>query len=364
MISEYLIETVENCRYCLMCRHTCPVGHVTHLESLTPHGWGLLIASTRRGLAEWNEETIDVLYKCSDCGNCHTHCVTEQPLPEAIAAARAEVVQLGLAPAVVGVVNQALREWGNPYAQATPRQVTGTGEVALYVGDAARYLWPAAMEAALQLLKAVGIEPVLIGDGLNNGYLASSLGLPETARDLVRANLAELQASEAKHLLVLSAGDHYAFNHMIEWRLEMKPQTEATIQEVTGLLADRLAEGRLSLKAARQVPAYAYIDPTHANRVPSHYEAPRRLLDAVWPGQRHELFWRKDRTHPAGNVALAFTQPELADALTRARLEDAARAGAQVVVTEDPGTLYHLKPHAAAFGLEVRGLYELLAEHL
>lgn len=363
MIADYLIETIDNCRYCLMCRHTCPVGHVTHLESLTPHGWALLIASTRRGLATWQTETVDVLYKCADCGNCHTHCVTEQPLPEAIAAARAEVVRLGLAPAVVGELDRALREWGNPYAAESPRALAGRGDTALFVGDEARYLRPSSLESALKLLKAAGIEPVLIGDGINNGYLAGSLGLPDTARDLVRANLAELQASGAQRLLVLSAGDYYAFQTMIEWRLEMKPQLTATVQEVTALLADCLAEGSLSLRAG-QSPSYAYIDPTHANRVPGHYEAPRRLLDAVWPAGRRELFWRADRTHPAGNVALAFTQPELAARLTKARLADAAASGAQVIVTEDPGTLVHLERHAGEFGLQVRGLYEVLEDHL
>ena len=47
---EDVILTTENCRYCLMCRHVCPVGHVTRLETLTPHGWGLTIASIRRGI--------------------------------------------------------------------------------------------------------------------------------------------------------------------------------------------------------------------------------------------------------------------------------------------------------------------------
>jgi Fe-S oxidoreductase len=187
--------------------------------------------------------------------------------------------------------------------------------------------------------------------------------LPETARDLVRANLAELQASGAQQLLVLSAGDYYAFQTMIEWRLEMKPPIGATVQEVTALLAGRLAEGSLKLRTGAP-PPYAYIDPTHANRVPGHYEAPRRLLDAVWPGGRRELFWRAGRTHPAGNVALAFTQPELAATLTRARLADAAATGAQFVVTEDPGTLAHLERHAGDFGLQVRGLYELLVDYL
>lgn len=364
MITEYLIETVNNCRYCLMCRHVCPVGHVTHQEALTPHGWALLIASTRRGLAEWNAETVDVLYKCSDCGNCHTHCVTEQPLPEAIAAARAEVVRLGLAPAAVAQVDAALREWGNPYAPQPPSASSRRGDDALFVGDAGRFVWPSAVEAALRLLAAAGVEPVLIGDGLNNGYLASSLGLPETARDLVRANLSELQASGANRLLALSPGDYYAFDNLIEWRLEMKPPKETALALVTNVLAGAMDAGRLAVRASANVPVYAYVDPTHGNRVPVHGPGARRLLDAVWPGGRRELFWREDRTHPAGNVGLAFTQPALAEQLTRARLKDAAATGAAVVVCEDPGTLGQLSRFAADYGLEVRGLYELLADHL
>lgn len=364
MITEYLIDTVNNCRYCLMCRHVCPVGHVTHQEALTPHGWALLIASTRRGLAEWNEETIDVLYQCSDCGNCHTHCVTEQPLPEAITAARAEVVRLGLAPAAVGRVDAALREWGNPYAPEPPRPLNRTAADALFVGDAARYLWPAALDAALRLLSAAGIEPALIGDGLNNGYLASSLGLPDTARDLVRANLSELQTSGANRLLVLAPGDYYVFDNLIEWRLEMKPPKELPLHLVTNVLAEALDRGALALRASADVPAYAYVDPTHANRVPVHGRGARQLLDAVWPGTRRELFWREGRTHPAGSVALAFTQPALAEKLTRARLADAAQTGASVIVCEDPGTLSELSRYAADYGLQVRGLYEVVAGHL
>ena len=29
MAIENVIATTDNCRYCLMCRHVCPLGHVT-----------------------------------------------------------------------------------------------------------------------------------------------------------------------------------------------------------------------------------------------------------------------------------------------------------------------------------------------
>jgi hypothetical protein len=76
-----------------MCRHVCPVTRVTYNEATSPHGWALAIASVRRGLLDWNAETTDLLYQCADCGLCQSFCVTDQPLPDAIVAARAEVVR-------------------------------------------------------------------------------------------------------------------------------------------------------------------------------------------------------------------------------------------------------------------------------
>ncbi len=91
------------------------------------------------------------------------------------------------------------------------KQSKDKAEIALFVGDDAKYLWPAALESALKLLEAVGVKPVLIGIGRSNGYLASSLGFPETAKMLVQATLNELKASGARRMLVLTPGDYYAF---------------------------------------------------------------------------------------------------------------------------------------------------------
>lgn len=368
---ENPILATDNCRYCLMCRHVCPVGHVTRLESLTPHGWGLLIASQRRGLVTWNASSVDKLYSCADCGLCRSHCVTDQPLPDAIAAARAEVASQRLAPASLYEVNQALLAWGNPYQPAGPQPPSGQGDVALFVGDEALYVWPAALDAALTLLKAVGVEPVLIGAGRNNGYLASSLGFPDTARRLAEANLADLRATNASTLLVLSPGDLFAFRQLYDERLGIGWPAGVELQEVTLLLAERLAAGELRLGRRKlggtegtQGNSYAYIDPAHTVRAPERMAAPRSLLAAVMPGPGVELFWRQERTHPAGSTSLKFANPQLADHLTYARLGDAVQSGARLLLSDDPGTLHALAAHAPRFGVQVQGLYELLVECL
>ena len=92
------LTTLENCRYCLMCRHADPLGHVTHLETLTPHGIALTAVSQQRGLIDWDDEMVGVIYSEVDAGVARAHCVTDQPFSEAIALVKADLVSAGLAP--------------------------------------------------------------------------------------------------------------------------------------------------------------------------------------------------------------------------------------------------------------------------
>lgn len=361
---ENVIDVTESCRHSLMCRHVCPVGNITHLETLTPHGWSQLVALERRGLSSWNPETVDALYKCADCGSCRTHCVYSNPLPEGIAAARALIVDRGLAPPIVYELGDLLKEWENPYERRRPQPTQEKGDVALFVGDAAHLLRPSLVAAAVALLQAVDVEPVLIGQGRSTGYLASSLGLPAIATDLARANLDELREVGARRLLVLSPGELFAFRQMYDERLGLELPPGVEVVQLVTLLAEELDAGRLPLQPIDDAAAYAFVDPTHSVRVTEDFAAPRKLLTALLPEPPRELFWRGERAYPSGDLALEFTQPRLADALTKARLSDAASTGAQGVISHGPGTLVHLERHAAAYDLSVLGLYELLADQL
>ena len=361
---ENVLDTLDNCRYCLMCRHTASVEHVTHRETLSPHGWALVIASVNRGLLEWNQDTVDVIYSAPDHGNSRAHCVTDQPLPAAIASVRAEIVNQQLAPPIVYEIDERLRQYGTPFAQRKPGVIAGEGQVALFVGDEAQYLWPKTVSVASDMLVAMGINPVMIGVGRNNGYLASSLGLPDTARQLAEVTLAELQTSRAARMLVLSPGDYFTFNQLYDERLGIEFPADVELFELTTFLADKLEGGEIEFNKMRDEIPYVYVDPTHAVRLPERHNAPRQLLEAVMPSTPRELFWRRERGHPVGSTALQFTKPDIAEKLTLARLEDAQRSGAQLLISDDPGTLKQLDGLAEGFGLQVKGLYELLFDQL
>jgi Fe-S oxidoreductase len=342
----------------------CPVGSATRLETYTPHAWALTIESVERGQLSWNAETADVMYACADCGMCRTHCVTDQPLPDAVAAARARIVDAGAAPLRVYELQRMFERYANVYAPVMPAASlpVRTG-VALWVGDAAQYLQPAVVAAAVKLLKSAGIDATPIGAGRSSGWLAASLGLRDTARDLARAAVAEVEASGAAEVLVLSTADAWAFGHVYGARLDVTWPARVIVKDTTAVLAESASAGALTFKAKSTSSTYAFHDACHAPRVMRNSAAPRILLKAAFgeSGAR-ELFWREDRAQPCGAIGgLEFTHPDISSLMAAARWADAKAAGAMRLVSDDPACCHHLSEHSEA-GMKVENLFVVLAE--
>ena len=351
-----LVDTTENCRYCLMCRHAAPVGYVMHDETVTPHGVALVVASQRRGLLEWNASSIQTLYAEPDSGNCRAHCVTDQPLPAAIAAVRAEICAQGLAPDVVYDVHDRLRSTQSAYGAHPIAPSSASGDVALFVGDEAHHLWPSVVPSALALVRAAGVEAVPVGVGRSSGYMACSLGFPATATEHARACIEEVRATGARTMLVLSAGDLFTFRQLYPERLNVTWPEDVRLVDLVSFLAERHGAGDLVLEEG--VGNATYVDPTHAVRAPERFAPARSLCAKVLGKAPGELFWRRERAHPVGSTALQFTRQDIAERLTRARLQDAVERGARELICEDPGTLFQLQKYAE--GVKISGLFESL----
>jgi Fe-S oxidoreductase len=352
-----------------MCRHVCPVGHVTARETLTPHAWALTIESVRRGQLAWNRETAAVMYACADCGLCQAHCVTDQPLPDAVVAARAEIVRAGAAPEAVRAYREQIagnreRSARDVFSAAPPEKPSrALVPRAVFVGDAGAS-HGGDLAAALRLLEAAGLPAATFGDGQSTGLVASSLGLTHEAAEQARDVVAGVIASGVAQVLVLGPADKWTFEHVYPVRLGVQWPGDVSITEVTMALADALDDGRLRVGRGDALGA-AYHDPCHGPRIRRDASAPRRLLAAMSADDhRPELFWREERAHPCGAIGgLPLTQPEIARELALARCRDAAAAGAGLLVTDDPACASHLARHAGDT-VRVQGLYALLAGRL
>lgn len=345
-----------------MCRHVCPVGRATRREATTPHGWGLLIASVERGQLSWDTEAVDTLYQCAQCSLCLANCVTDRPLPSAIAAARAEVFAAGLAPSAVGEVDSRLRRWGNPFGELPPAAPTNSTLAALVIGAAAYHLHPDTPSAARRLLDALGIEHSPIAAGLSSAYLPYALGLLESARALAQSSLHEITASHCTRLIVLTPEDAHAFLH-VHPELGLPLPDGVEVVELITLLAEALDDGRLEFRASEL--SLTYHDPAYTPLFPERAAQARRVLSALTVHPVREMLWRQTRAAPGGTAGgLRFTHPALAATLTRDRLAEAAATGAEWLVTEDPAALADFETHAQGTGIRVKGLYQLAVETL
>jgi Fe-S oxidoreductase len=315
----------------------------------------------RQGQLTWNASTLDVLYAEPDGGNCRAHCVTDQPLPAAIAAIRAEVAENGLAPP--GVVSAHERIAENHSAFGSYEPATKQGEWGLFVGDVGFNLARETMQAALRLLEACELDVVPVGCGLDSGFIPCSLGYPRTAHAQARLCIEEVQRTGIKKLLVLSPQDLFAFLQMHQERLDITWPEDVVIIDLVDFLASQVPNLKMTPSAGTPDNATAYVDPTHAVRLPGRFDAARTLCEVALGYTPLELFWRQDRAHPVGSTAIQFTRPDIGVRLTEARLEDAINRGAQSIVCDDPATLHELRLHNK-HNLRVQGLYETLLARL
>ena len=74
-ITENAKNIIDNCRFCWMCRHVCPIGNATGLERNTARARAFGASMVVRGATDL-AEIADNLYECSLCGACTNNCVT------------------------------------------------------------------------------------------------------------------------------------------------------------------------------------------------------------------------------------------------------------------------------------------------
>lgn len=357
------IQTIENCRFCLMCRHVAPVGYVTCNETLTPHGVALVASMQHKGSLDWTPDTLDVLYSEPDGGNCRAHCVTDQPLPAAIAQIRAEVASEGLAPSEISHAND--RIWKNHSAFGKYQPSTSRGEWGLFVGDPGFNLSPATAQAAIRLLAACGVEAIPVGRGLDSGFIPSSLGYPDTARRQAQFCIEEVQQAGVRKLLVLSPQDLFAFRQMYAERMDINWPKDILLIDLVDFVADRIQKDHIKVLPPVTTTNHltAYVDPTHAVRLPTRFDAARILCKVLLGTPPLELFWYRERAHPVGSTAIQFMRPDIGARLTEFRLQDAVKRGAKTILCDDPATLHELRLRNDS-PLRVQGLYELLLSRL
>ena len=228
------------------------------------------------------------------------------------------------------------------------------------LGDAVH---PLVVRDARAVLGAAGVETVPVPGATCCGQPAWNSGFAADARRVARRTLRAMADLDA---IVVPSGSCTAMMRL-HWRhlfhgdrdQALAERTAGRVFELSQYLVDEVGTQSVGTPLGRTV---TYHDSCHMLRELRLAEQPRTLLRAV--ADVRELP-RGDRCCGFGGT-FSVRYPEVATAMADDKLASAAAAGAETVVSADPGCIMHVEGRAARTGANVRVVHlaTILAEAL
>ena len=218
--------------------------------------------------------------------------------------------------------------------------------------------------ATATLLHKSGTDFGVLGKGeKDSGNEVRRFGEEMLFQDLRDHNAEMIEVSGATQIVT---ADPHAYNVLKNDYKNLPP-----VEHISQFLLRKVRSGALKFKAAENNgnKVYTYHDPCYLGRHNAVYEDPRELIDALPGVKRVDMQRSRDRSFCCGGGGLMlFYEPEEEQRMGVLRVQMAAEAGANVVVTACPFCLVNIEDAIKVAGLEGQmeaiDLSELLVAHL
>ena len=353
MLAEYR-DTIYHCLKCGACRHAygvyepiCPSGMKYGFDSYYAIGRVSLARAVMNKEVEIDAELMRRVYTCTSCGACDEQCheaVGVDPL-QIIEELKFEAVESGMIPPEVRDYLKRMNVNGNPYqlpqqerglwAQAAGVPLYDGQEYLFYVGDVGSYDERGSKMAAAVAgqLMAAGVELGVLGPlEMSDGNEVNRVGERGLFEYLAQANIEQFKELGVKKIITLSPHAYHAFkNDYPQWGGEFE------VMHYSQALAALMEKGAWQPGAA-ETGRVAFHDPCFLGRHNNEYEAPRRVLAGLGLELVEMVRNRESALCCGGGGGNFFTDLLGAGPLSpaRARVREAAEAGAQIIATACP----------------------------
>ncbi len=408
-------EDYSRCVHCGLCSNQCPTYRLWGREADSPRGRIRQMALVDQGRLELGDAFVLHIDRCLNCRNCESACPSGVEYGQLLERARSQIEQKYKRPFFSRLVRDFVYRRLLPYPRriAAAAQVLkiyqrsglaalarGTGilrflglqdrerlmpkidsdfffsdlgktfpaigprraRVALFAGCIAQVTFSELNRATIRVLQANGCEVVIPRSQVCCGALAAHAGVRDVARNLARTNQDAFNPDEFDAIITNAAGcgstlkEYPFFFEAGNSAYDQAKKFSAKVKDVAEFLAD------LGLTAPlRSLPLrVTYQDSCHLCHGQQIREAPRKMIRAVPGVEFVEMQLSEQCCGSAGVYNVTETAASL-DLLT-AKMENAGRTKAQVIVTANPGCILQLRAGAAIHntGQEVLHVVELL----
>ncbi len=356
-ITENAKNIIDNCRFCWMCRHLCPIGNATGHERNTARARAFAISMVERGVTPL-AEVVDNVYECTLCGACTNNCATGFDPKVFIQETKTEIVLSGLAPDYILALVEKCMTTGNPYGAQMPKELTELfseeGDVLFLAGTDASFKAPECTATALKLLRDAGVKTAFTAEQNTGAALWFLTG--KTAETMEAAKAFAAHASKYKKVVAYDPQDLSLIRHEYnEWGIDAKTE----FVSFNAFLLSLIEEGKIKVTASDR--EYTLQDHAAYARELDDTQSGRKLIAAA--GKNREMLLHGKEANLAGQLIMAEYMPDVMKRVALDRWTNARNMGCKTVVTESPAEYVALK-ESAPEGCRVLTVEEMLKENM
>jgi len=361
----------------------CPAIDLYNFHPYSGGGKIILALALEMGRIKPSKDLRDIVYKCTECGNCAIACKflgTLEPL-EIIMRLREKLVKAGCGPMPAQEEYiKAVREFNNPYKEPHANRtdwlpkdikIDHSAKVLYYIGCTSSYRRKEMAIAAARIMNKAGIPfNILQDEEFCCGSPILRTGELDTFKQVLNRNLDVIESKDIETIVFSCAGCYDTFK--VDYPLYRNYNFEVlhTVEFFDKLLEDG------KIKLTEKIPIkVTYHDPCHLGRNAERYEewegdvvqilplitmdvppkpkrtgkrgiydAPRNILKRIPGLTLVEMERIREYAYccgAGGGVKSAF--PEMALNTAKLRIEEAEDTGAEVIVSACPFCSTNLK---------------------
>ena len=363
-------EILKMCRCCFMCRHACPVFLATKMDADTPRGHALLISRIDEGLSEWTDDTVDKIYRCSQCSLCKELCEFKWGEDLVVQVGRENIVRGGRAPEAVSNLAHLLINHGAVYNEP-PKELKvkrkvikgKQTDVLYFAGDSAFYEHPEIIQATAVVLDSLGVNWAMLEKGESTGIELFELGYTNEAKKVAGDLANKILEIHPDTLITGCAHAYRAFKELYpQWGIEAFKDIQ--IFHITEYLFNQARDGELKLVQDSTLSRVSYHDPCQLGRKMGVYDAPRDLIKAITGNPPIELFHNRGEAECCGAGSVMYlTNPDISIKVAQRRMYSLLQENAKLVITACPNCKHILTKANSdrQGGIKVLDIVELVA---
>jgi Fe-S oxidoreductase len=312
----------------------------------------------------------DEIWSCTTCGACEAECPLLVEYIDKIVDLRRGMIDDGNVPQSLQKPLKALESRGNPYGkmekkradwanakefqQICPVKILGKNKssvaVTLYFVDSITSYddrMQSIGRATARILHHVGENFGILGAAeRDSGHDVRRFGEETLFMALRDHNVDAIKASGVQRIVT---ADPHAYNALKHDYKNVPP-----VEHISQVIAREVKAGNLKFNPVEDKNrVYAYHDPCYLGRHNQIYDDPRDVLDAIPGLKRVEMKRSRDRSFCCGGGGLMlFYEPKEDQRMGVKRVQMAAEAGANVMVTACPFCMVNIEDAIKVAGLE------------